>query len=475
MKLKIIDFIYTFFILSLVYIYFNNYPLNVDSTWGLYCAKMIIEGHTMYVDMIDVNPPLIFIYSTIPVFISNILNISSTNIYVLFIIFLIFISIYLSWRILIHVNFNSKSNLRLYLYSIIFILTILPSYNFGEREHLLMIFITPYILSIIYNKYLKKFSIYFKTIISLFAALGFNLKPHFFLILIGVELVYFIYKYEKNLLKTFRIEPIIVISSSIIYLITIYFLFPEYIDFMIPFSIDVYTDVFNKPLYILLLNYEFILSVLIITIFLILSKKILAHENIIFLTSIITSIFVYLIQQKGWSYHSLPYFIFTVLFITHLILYNSNKNSLYYIFLFPLIGIIPYQNIINVYQFNSLKKIINTFSDKSSILVISSDIAQGQVLLKPTQVWASRFPSLFMLPAIIHKNNLIIKNYTFNAIYEDLIKYKPDKIIFQSKEMGFDYYQYFIDEDKKLKDFYSKYYRINNKNDYIILEQKEFK
>jgi hypothetical protein len=41
--------------------------------------------------------------------------------------------------------------------------------------------------------------------------------------------------------------------------------------------------------------------------------------------------------------------------------------------------------------------------------------------------------------------------------------------------MGFDYYQYFIDEDKKLKDFYSKYYRINNKNDYIILEQKEFK
>lgn len=472
MKFKIIDLTFLCIIFITIFTYFNFYSLNVDSVWILHCAKKIVTGSIMYVDMIDVNPPLIFIYSTFAVLLSKLTVLSLINSYIFFVLSLIFVSTLLCFKILKNTNKFTPLKLKYYLYLLVLILSISISYNFGEREHLLIIFILPYIMMMSYKDE-THISTFLKISIAIFASLGFNLKPHFFLIFLVIESLYIVYK--KDFFLIFKIESIIIISSALLYITVIYLFFSEYINFLIPFAIVTYSDAFNKSLKFLLLNYEFMLFILTISFFLLITKIRFSFSNNVILLSIVSSVVIYLIQQKGWSYHRVPFFTLCLLFLTHLSLSKQNKNSILFLLLIPFILIITYNNT-KVYEFKSLKNIIKELPIKSNILIVSTDIAQGQPLLKTTQTWSSRFPSLFMLSSIIYDNDTEVKKYTFNAIFNDLLIYKPNFIIFPSKKLGFDYYDFYIKEDKRLKSFYLKYYRMSIKNDYIILtKQKEFK
>lgn len=166
-QLKVFDYLYVLFITFSVTLYFKFYPLNVDSTWILHCAKEMLNGSTLYVDMIDVNPPIIFIYSTVAVLFSKITSISLIISYIFIILVLIFTSLYIVVRILEKINNLSKNDLRLFSYFLFFSLTILISYNFGQREHLLIIFIFPYFIATLFK---IKMNIKFRLIISTFSA-----------------------------------------------------------------------------------------------------------------------------------------------------------------------------------------------------------------------------------------------------------------------------------------------------------------
>lgn len=474
MRLKVIDYIFVSLILSIVFVYFSQFSLNVDSTWILHCAKEILSGNTMYIDMIDVNPPLIFIYSTLAILICDFVNIPILNSYVILVLTIIFTSTFLCAKVLININFKVNNGLRYYLYIIFFILTISISFSFGQREHLFIIFILPYVMMIAYQKK-SNVSNFSKIIIAIFASLGFNLKPHFFLVFILIEIMYIIYK--KDISLVFRKESIIIFSSAFLYMLLIYFYFPVYLNFVVPFSIETYIDIFNKPLEILILNYEFNFTILSLIFFIFLYKDRFSFSNNIFLLSILSSIFIYLIQQKGWSYHRVPFLVLTLIFITHLSIIKYNKNSIFFIILIPFIATITYHNayynnIIRPKQYSSLKAIINKIPKKSSILIVSTDIAEGIPQLKKDQIWASRFPSMFMLPSIKKKKNQKVKDYTFNSIFNDLIKYKPNYIIFSSRNKNFNYYNFYITQDKRIKNYFLKYYKMSTINNHITLTKQ---
>lgn len=455
-QLKFFDFLYILFITLSVTLYFKLYPLNVDSTWILHCAKEMLNGSTLYVDMIDVNPPIIFIYSTVAVLFSKITSISLNISYIFIILVLIFTSLYIVIRILEKINNLSKNDLRFFSYFLFFSLTILISYNFGQREHLLIIFILPYFIATLFK---IEMNIKFRLIISIFAALGFNIKPHFFLIFFFIEFVNL--TYYKNLFKIiFRIEFLVIFLSGLIYLGIIYFYFPEYINFIVPFSMNAYLNTFNKPFLELLINYEFILFLLLFFIFLYLVKNKLSFNYQIIFISILACITIYFLQQKGWSYHRVPLLFFTSFLFIYLIIFEKKSN--FYIVLIPIFFAIPLNNLNSNPNYIQLKELINTLPDKSSIYIMSTDIAQGEPLLKETQVWASRFPSLFMLNSI--NSNAYIKKYTFESIYEDLKKYNPQYLIFPNYKNGFDFYNFIISNSNDIKNFYKTYYKINYNN-----------
>ncbi len=475
MKFNILDTIFTISLLSLIIIYFLFYSLNVDSTWILYSANEIINGSILYKDIIDVNPPLIFMYSILPVLFSKITSLSLEHSYIVFVLFLLSLCLYLVSKVLNLYFYKNTNFTRYYLYSISLILTLCLTYDFGQREHLFMIFILPYIMMMLFKHKIKLRTrdIYF---IAIFASLGFNIKPHFFLVFISMEFVYMIY--TKNLLSIFRKESLIIISSAFFYLILIYIQFSEYIEFIIPLALDTYTNVFNKSYFFLLIKHEILLSFLVLLFYFAFIRKKMNYEIIFFFVMIITSLLIYILQQKGWAYHRVPMFIITLLFLTYITINLLNSNRKIYIIGFlPIIIFILILNIQSVPNFKELKDILRNLQSNSKVHIISTDIARGQALLvENNQIWTSRFPSIFMLPSLLEKENKKVQNYLFDSLYIDMKKHKPNTIIFCGKYTSFDYYKYFLNKDPRLKDLYETYYKKSIIDGYTILSKyKNFK
>jgi hypothetical protein len=201
---------------------------------------------------------------------------------------------------------------------------------------------------------LTSLSIYF---ISIFASLGFNIKPHFFLIFISIEFIYMLY--SKNFLSIFRKESLIIISSAFLYLIIIYTQFFEYIEFIIPLAVDTYTDLFNKSYVFLLIKHDTLLLFLVFLFYFIFTKKKINYQIILFISIFISSLIIYIVQQKGWAYHRVPIFIITLLFITYITINLLDKDSKVYVIGFvPVIGFILIFNIQSVPNFKELKDIL---------------------------------------------------------------------------------------------------------------------
>lgn len=464
--LKRIDLILPLFIIFTLLVYFNYFPLNVDSKWILYCANEMVNGSKLYVDLIDVNPPLIFIYSLIPAYFAKFFSVSPIFSFIVFVFSLISISVFLSFQILKKVSNIKIEEIRFYIYGISLCLFILVSYNFGEREHFLMIFILPYILSMIYKDKLK-LSNSLLILIALFASFGFNLKPHFFLIFIAIELIFILN--HKNIFIFFRIDSLIILFSAFLYLLIIYVFFPEYINFMVPFAIESYTNVFNKNFITLLSNFEFIFFALLMIFIIILAK----HKNSIsikiFLVSILSAIIIYLLQQKGWSYHRLPMLVLCSVFLIHLHLFHLQEKRVYSIIFLPIFIAIIFINVINQSYYKNLKKTIDSYGDNKTIYTFSIDIAETQALLSEKQVWGSRFPSLFMYPTLAKGNSEFVSKYTYDAIYNDLLKFKPDIIIFPYSKYRINHYKFFTSNDLRIKEFLTKNYNRTEISNYLIL------
>ncbi len=463
-RLKSYDIVYLLTIIFTVYIYIHTFKLNVDSIWILHCANEMLNGATLYIDKIDVNPPLIFLYSTIAIKLSDITNLSSESSYITLVLVLIFSSIYLIYNII--KNHYTNKKIRFLLYSLLFILTISTTSNFGEREHIFIIFVLPYIFMQIYKDkihFSRKTLIY----ISIFAALGFNLKPHFFILFFSIELFNLIQK--KNIKYFFRIDVIIIVSSAFIYLLIIYLFFIEYLTQVIPLSLESYTKVFNNNFYSLLVNGEVIFTIGVLLIY---SFGLRKYINLFFtnivIISIISLFIVYILQQKGWSYHRLPLFLLAQLFCL-LILFNIKKEKIYFVFLIPIYLFILYFNPSNNPNYISLKKYINSIQNNKTISIISMDITQGLPLLKKSQIWASRYASYFMFPSVIFENKKVVKKIMLETTYKDLLKYNPDIIIFQNKK----FYDFFIEEDLRIKKIYNlKYIETINGKFLILVKRK---
>ncbi|WP_072679795.1 hypothetical protein [Arcobacter sp. LA11] len=471
MKIKIIDFFYTFFILSIVFTYFQFNPLNVDSTWMLYGANQILSGATLYSDLPALNPPLIYIYAIIPTIFSKITFLTKESLFVIFVILLIFISLYLSYKVLSSYYKKESSKIRCYLYLLFIILTVTISTDFGQREHLLMIFILPYILSMLYR---NKINLSNKTliIIALFSVFGFNIKPHFFLIFIGIELIYLIE--QKNLKSIIRIDFFIIFLSGFIYLLFIFIFFNEYISIAIPLALEIYTKTFNKSYTFLLLNLDSLLVLLIITFWILFSYRKIDLSIKIFISLFFTTLLIYLIQKKGWLYHRIPFFTIGYLFLIHIYFHSIKKQYKRYMIFFIFISThIIIQNITSVPRFYELENIVNSLPQKSKVHIISVDVARGQSLtIEKKHIWASRFAGLIILNKILKdKENHKIKNYLFKAMIEDMKKYKPDTVIFCGKYSRFNYYKYFTTENKELANLYNKNYSIKVIEGYTVLNK----
>lgn len=163
-------------------------PLDCDVAFYLYGANRMLEGARLYVDVIDVNPPLIFYLSALPASIANLLGWSQAITFKLSFITLALLSFVLSERLTREsVSLSPGWMRKIFLLALAFVFFLIIEDEFGEREHLMFVLVMPYVLASIGCAESRSIRGTFAVFIGALAGLGMALKPHFLLLWVAIE------------------------------------------------------------------------------------------------------------------------------------------------------------------------------------------------------------------------------------------------------------------------------------------------
>jgi hypothetical protein len=161
--------------------------LNHDVAWLLYVAGRVVAGDRLYVDVVETNPPLIVWLNFAPIFLSRAVGISAILALRLLVLGLIACSLMLSRWALRRVVPDRPGGCRLLLLLSLLILLPLPGYDFGQREHLMLTLVLPYLIMASGRAMGRPMDGGIPWIVGTLAGVGLALKPHFLLLWISVE------------------------------------------------------------------------------------------------------------------------------------------------------------------------------------------------------------------------------------------------------------------------------------------------
>jgi hypothetical protein len=158
-----------------------------DTGFLLDAAARVLDGARLYVDVVEINPPLIVALNMAAVLSARVLGISDILAYRLGFTAVLVGALFLAgW--LLRLLFPKEIVLRrVFGLLLAFVLFPLAGQDFGEREHLVLALLVPYLLLATARRLGQDIARMPALGIGLLAGLAFALKPHFLLLWLAVE------------------------------------------------------------------------------------------------------------------------------------------------------------------------------------------------------------------------------------------------------------------------------------------------
>jgi len=213
-----------------------------DKAWLLLASKMWLEGRRLYVDVVEVNPPLILWLYAIPVWLS--LHLAFLTDYTALAIIGLggsALSAWLGMRLIrLHPAFSGNAN-RQYAFGLLLLCLFVfftPATYFFDREHILLVGVFPYMLRFMPGLAGQNVPVHLRVAIGLLAALGFCIKPYTVIVFAGLQLLVLIR--ERSPAVLWSIENRIVYGASAVYLLCVWRFAPEYIHDVLPMAMITY-------------------------------------------------------------------------------------------------------------------------------------------------------------------------------------------------------------------------------------------
>jgi hypothetical protein len=290
-------------------------PLKDDIAWLLYVARRWMAGRELYIDVVEVNPPLIVWISAIPLEIARWLNVGSR-----FVALPVFIAGVLGCAWWTASLLRARGGIfaeRLPVFAAIgSALLILPAIDLGQREHLLVAAWLPYLA--LFAGSLDGFGasdprwrqVAAALVAGTLAGLGCALKPRYCAVFVVLECLAL-----TRGLRPWRIMPLAAAATLVGYAGLIAILCPAYLARAVPMALALYgaTDV---PFLVLLADSAMLLCGLIVAIGLLWLRRRSLPDYSLMLTLVVfaaTSTVVCFVTGKDWYYHRLPATVATVL------------------------------------------------------------------------------------------------------------------------------------------------------------------
>jgi hypothetical protein len=279
-------------------------PFNVDVSWWLIVGERMLDGQRLYVDILETNPPMAASVYLLSVALAHLVHVRPEVMTDGVIFVLIAGSLSLTWHILRYSTTHRRAAGALAVWAAV-LLSILPMYDFGQREHLALIAMLPAIAVYILRGSRQPVTPVVILIAGISAAIAMTFKPYFacaagFCILTAAA-------QARDWRVLFALENWIAAALVVIYGVSVFVFYPEYFTTIYPLVRDVYL-LLKAPFLALCLTSATVVWIGGIMLVLVLQNQQRKLDVASFMLLAASSGFAvaFFAQGKGWGYHAYP-------------------------------------------------------------------------------------------------------------------------------------------------------------------------
>ena len=277
-------------------------PLNHDVGAVLQWSGRMLQGERLYVDINDVNPPLIYWLNLIPAGLADLAHLSAPFAFSATVLAALAGCLALA-RPLFRQLAPKESFAAFALPGLaLYVLLVYPQGSFGQREHLLTIFTLPYLLLAAARARGLSVAPWRAALIGLVAAIGIGIKPHFSFLPVLIELYLLASCGPRARLRD--PSPWVIVGFGIAYAVAAILIHPAFFSHELPLAMRYYER--GLGWHVLLepqsLGVILALAPLAAAAFVLRGAKL---PHILALAALATLIGACL-QGRGWDYHFLP-------------------------------------------------------------------------------------------------------------------------------------------------------------------------
>ena len=476
-----------------------------DVGYLLHVTDQLLAGEKYGATIFETNPPMIgYLYMPIAI----LAKIGSLNIALLvigYVFILIFISLYLC-LLLMKKIVHKEDNIFLYclFYALSIILIFLPANNFGQKEHLYLILIFPYLFSVVLTRKGIAINGFLAFMLGIMAALGMGMKPFFLAPFIILEM--YLILTTKRLWMWVRIETMACVGFLILYLISVWLYQPDYFNIILPLVSHYYFIGMEQQWSTIFSEYIVIYCIISLFSFILIYRvdryKVLTTVMIL---SLVGMSLAFLMTKTGWFYHVLPAlglacFLDVICLAQYFTLFIRKNNWMLedILFIFLVSGILFYPPIYNTYLWLNIQKnsdssranliaYVQAYPKKTSVFCFSLNTTEDCFpLVNLTHSIYGGTPSFFWwLPGMFRlEKNLNIpsielaqdKSHLIDKLSRDLNYYQTRLVIINLNDLRlragpyFSFIRYFS-QNKKFNEEWKHYQYKVSLGDYAIYER----
>lgn len=431
-----------------VFVRLHGTSFNHDTSWFFVATRMWAKGASLYSDVMEVNPPFVFYFIRLTQAIGSAFGLSDENSLRLVLFWLAGVSVFFSTKVLGVPAISAQQRASMMVIGTVALLVI-PLANFGQREHIFVIFVLPYLMSQAVRYSGHDISDRLRVLCVLFGIPGMLLKPYFLLL----PLLLFLHKalQARHGSRMVSLEDGLIAFFSLMYLALVYGLHPDYLQTVVPLARLVYSSYGRSLEEIVFDPMLLALPLCCLPMLIRVATKDDSRFATVLLVAALASLAMYLIQFKGWNYHAIPYGVTTFLLAGWLLTSGIGLRS-WRAWCFVTIPFVFVLNLVVLPQVEkgpyaswSAKVIQGSLNVEpgSSVAVYSTNVWLAFPFVNEAKLeWTSRYPAQWVVPGAfvsLKRAGLSDPNrsYAFAAALDyarqtavaDFVKNRPDLVV----------------------------------------------
>jgi hypothetical protein len=278
-----------------------------DMSWLLYTAQRVMAGDTLYASLVEVNPPLIVDLSSIGVLISSGLNVTRTHGWVIFVGIQALLCLWLTARLLARELADEAPDLTAPLIALLaWTFTCLPAREFGQREHLMVLWLSPYVVSAVALGSGRPVGRPLQILLGLLVGLAVCLKPYYGVVVALVELCCLAWP-ARSIRPCVRLEMFVAVAVGVAYITFVRFEHPLFFTWILPLAVQYYSAYGSTlPGVIKPAHLVYAAATVVALVLGRVAPPGVTRLALAFTIAGVGAYITLILQSKGWSYHFLP-------------------------------------------------------------------------------------------------------------------------------------------------------------------------